>query len=92
MVQRLRRLSIGQTDKVLGVLYALIGLVFAPFLILAALIAPDLAGFGIGFAIGMPILYGICGFLFTAIGCALYNWVARMVGGIEVTLDDGAAN
>ncbi|MEK7380533.1 MAG: DUF3566 domain-containing protein [Gemmatimonadota bacterium] len=73
-------------------LYALIGLVFAPFLILAALIAPDLAGFGIGFAIGMPILYGICGFLFTAIGCALYNWVARMVGGIEVTLDDGAAN
>ena len=92
MVQQLRRFSIGQTAKVFGLLYALIGLVFAPFLILAALIAPDIAGFGIGFAIGMPILYGICGFVVTAIGCALYNWVAGMVGGIEVTLETGGGD
>jgi branched-subunit amino acid transport protein len=92
MVQRLRRFSIGQTAKVFGVLYALMGLVFAPFLILAALIAPDIAGFGIGFAIGMPILYGILGFVVTAIGCALYNWVAGMVGGIEVTLETGGGD
>jgi len=87
VVQRLRRFSIGQTAKVLGVLYALMGLIFLPFLLLASLFSPKQAGFGVGFALALPILYGICGFIFTAIGCALYNWVAGMVGGIEVQFD-----
>jgi hypothetical protein len=87
VVQRLRRFSIAQTAKVLGVLYGLMGLVFLPFFLLAALISPEKTGFGLGFAILLPILYGVCGFIFTAIGCALYNLVAGMVGGIEVQLD-----
>ena len=88
MVQRLNRFSIAQTAKVLGVLYALMGLIFLPFFLIAALLARGQTGFGIGFAILLPILYGAAGFIFTAIGCALYNWVAGMVGGIEVQLDD----
>jgi hypothetical protein len=93
VVQRLKRFSIVQTAKVLGVLYALMGLIFLPFFLLAALLSPNQAGFGVGFAILLPILYGAAGFVCTAIGCALYNWVAGMVGGIEVQLDDttGAA-
>ena len=87
MVQRLRRFSIAQTAKVLGVLYGLMGLIFLPFFLIAALFSPNKAGFGVGFAILLPILYGLCGFIFTAIGCALYNWVAGMVGGIEIQLD-----
>ena len=90
MVQRLNRFSIAQTAKVLGVLYALMGLIFLPFFLIASLFSPDQAGFGVGFAILLPILYGVAGFVFTAIGCALYNWVAGMVGGIEVQLDDTA--
>jgi len=46
----------------------------------------------VGADIPFLAFYGICGFVFTAIGCALYNWAAGMVGGIEVTLDSGAAN
>ena len=84
---RIDRFGIGQTAKVLGILYALMGLVFVPFFLIAAMFTPsEEAGFGLGFAVTMPILYGLAGFVFTAIGCALYNLVAGWVGGIEVEL------
>ncbi len=86
MVQRIDRFSVGQTAKVVAALYALMGLVFAPFFVLAALFSPRQAGFGVGFALVVPILYGAAGFIFTAIGCALYNLVAGWVGGVEVEL------
>jgi hypothetical protein len=72
---------------VVGVLYGLLGLVFLPFFLLASLLSPKETGFPVGFAFALPIIYGVCGLIFTAIGCALYNWVAGMVGGIEVQLD-----
>jgi hypothetical protein len=86
MVQRLSRFSVGQTAKVCGVLYALMGLILVPFFILAALFSPE-RRFSVGFAIVLPVLYGIGGFIFSAIGCALYNFVAGLVGGIEVQVD-----
>lgn len=87
MVQRLSRFSVGQTAKVLGLLYGLMGLIFVPFFLIATMFSSGEESFGIGFALALPILYGLLGFVFTAIGCALYNWVARKVGGIEVSLD-----
>ena len=90
MVQRLSRFSIGQTAKVLGLLNGLMGLIFVPFFVIATMLSPGDESLGIGFALAMPILYGLLGFVFTAIGCALYNWVARKVGGIEVSLDTEA--
>lgn len=86
MVQRIASFSIGQTAKVFGVLYAIIGLIMAPIFILASMFMPSEAGIGIGVAIAFPILYGLAGLVFTAIGCVLYNVVAGMVGGIEVQL------
>lgn len=87
MVQRLSRFSIGQTAKVLGLLYGLMGLIFVPFLLIATMFSSGEESIGIGLALALPILYGLLGFVFTAIGCALYNWVARKVGGIELSLD-----
>ena len=87
MPQQIRRFDIGQTAKVVGVLYGLMGLVFVPIFFIAAMVAPKQSGFGTGFALALPIIYGIAGFIFTAIGCALYNLVAGWVGGIEVELD-----
>jgi hypothetical protein len=87
VVQQLRRFSIGQTAKVVGVLYALIGVIALPFFLMASLFSHRQSAFGVGFALALPIIYGICGLIFTAIGCALYNWVAGIVGGIEVQLD-----
>ncbi len=84
MARRIRRFGVGQTAKVLGVLYLLMGVVFIPFFLLASMFAPNGTALGIGFAIIIPVLYGIVGFIFTAIGCALYNVVAGWVGGIEI--------
>ena len=84
---RIDRFGVGQTAKVLGVLYGLMGLVFVPFFLIAAMFTPSEAGFGLGLAIMMPVLYGVAGFVFTALACALYNLVAGWVGGIEVELE-----
>jgi len=87
MSQRIRRFSPGQTAKVMGALYGLMGLVFMPIFVVAALISPETMGFGLGLAIALPILYALCGGVAVAIGCALYNLVAGWVGGIEVELE-----
>ena len=89
MAQQIRRFGIGQTAKVVAVLYALMGLLFLPFFLAAAAFAPRETGFGTGFALGLPIIYGVVGFIFTAIACAIYNFVAGFVGGIEVELESG---
>ena len=86
MPQQIRRFGVGQTAKVVGVLYALMGLIFVPVFLIASMFSPNRAEFGTGFALALPIIYGVIGFIFTAIGCAIYNFVAGLVGGIEVEL------
>jgi hypothetical protein len=88
MPQQIRRFGVLQTAKVVGTLYALLGLVFVPIFLIASMFTPRQEGVGAGFALMMPILYGLFGFLFTALGCAIYNLVSGMVGGIEVELAD----
>jgi hypothetical protein len=93
MVQRLSSFSVGQTAKVLGLLYGLMGVIFVPFILLGTMFSRhgNDMGSGLGFALAVPVLYGLLGFVFTAVGCVLYNWVAGMVGGIEITLDSDTA-
>ena len=71
MARRIRRFGVGQTAKVAGVLYMLMGAVFIPFFLIGMMFAPTGSAFGLGFAILMPLLYGAIGFVFTAIGCFL---------------------
>jgi hypothetical protein len=88
VAQRIKRFSVGQSAKVLGVLYLLIGLLFVPFFLLMGAMAPDGAmGFGTMFALAMPILYAVFGVVGGAIGAVVYNLVAGWVGGIEIELD-----
>ena len=35
----------------------------------------------------MPIIYGVMGLIFGVIGAALYNLVARWIGGFEVEVE-----
>jgi hypothetical protein len=81
--------------KILGLIQACFGLVFAPFFLLVGLLG-SLAGqpktpfagvFGVVFALFMPILYGLLGFVIGAIGALLYNLFARLVGGFELELE-----
>jgi hypothetical protein len=87
MAQQIRRFGIGQTAKVVAALYTLLGLVFVPVFLVAAMFSPKETGFGTGLAVALPVLYGVMGFIFTAIACAIYNFVAGFVGGIEVELE-----
>ena len=87
MGQRIRRFGVGQTAKMLGVLYALMGLVLIPIFLIASMYSPSTAGYGMGVALALPVIYGIIGFVFTAIGCAIYNLVAGWIGGIEIEIE-----
>lgn len=90
MKRRIRRLDPLQTGKVLGVLYALMGLVFLPFFWLLKSVMPDGGGFFMGFGLMMPIVYGIMGLVFGAIGAFVYNVVAGFTGGLEVEVEEVA--
>lgn len=43
--------------------------------------------FGVGSLLFLPILYGVLGAIFAMLSALLYNGVARLVGGIEVDLE-----
>jgi len=93
MRKRIRRVSVFQTAKVSAVLYGLMGLLVVPFLFLATLVSPgeaNLFGLGAGLvgALMVPVIYAVFGFIFTAIGCAIYNAVAGVMGGIEFEVED----
>lgn len=100
MKRRLKSISPLSLGKILGLLFACLGLLFVPFFLLFALIAPHLphasgnpgvAGlpfvFGVGLALMIPIFYGVLGFLQGVIGAAIYNLLARWIGGIEVEVE-----
>jgi hypothetical protein len=90
--QQIRRFGVGQTAKVVATIYTLMGVVFVPVFLIAAMFSPKETGFGPGFAFALPIIYGVLGFIFTAIGCAIYNFVAGLVGGIEVELESAPSS
>ena len=100
--RRLKRIAPLQFGKMMGVLYGLMGLIFLPFFVLFALIGAFAQNRIAGerrragaFAMGgmlvmgllMPVFYGAMGFIFGMIGAALYNVIARWIGGIEVEVE-----
>jgi hypothetical protein len=104
MTRRIKRVAPLQAGKMLGVLYACMGLIFLPFFALAGLAgafaqqtqqaqnaggppAALFAGMMFGFGIFMPIFYGLFGFIFGIISAAIYNLIARWIGGIEVEVE-----
>jgi hypothetical protein len=45
-------------------------------------------GVGIFYMIGLPIMYGIIGFIFGAIGALIYNMAAGIIGGVQLELEN----
>jgi hypothetical protein len=81
--------------KIMGLLYGCMGLLFIPMILFIGLVgsmAPQgknpFAGIvGVVLAILMPIIYGVMGFVFGAIGALLYNLLAQWVGGFELEME-----
>lgn len=45
-------------------------------------------GIGIFYMIGLPIIYGVIGFIFGAIGALIYNVASGVIGGVEMELEN----
>jgi hypothetical protein len=95
----LKSIGVMSAAKIVGVMYAALGLVaglmFAGLSSMFAASAgsqPDFPGwiapiFGVGAIVIMPLVYGLCGFIGGAIGAVIYNAFAGMMGGLELRLE-----
>lgn len=93
VIKSVRVFSLG---KILGSIYAALGLIFGVIFAGISLIglapiaeagdAPAFVGLmmGGGAVIILPLLYGVFGFVGGLIVAAIYNFVAKIVGGIEI--------
>jgi hypothetical protein len=78
---------------IFGVIYGLILIVFGAAI--SALgpnsdAAPGGIGtvaMGVGMMIGLPLFYGVLGFIMGAIGALIYNAVAGVIGGVKFELE-----
>ena len=91
----LRRIDPVSLAKILGLVYAILGLLFGGIFTLIALagVAAKNEGeekfgflFGAAAVILFPIFYGAMGALSGAIGALIYNVVAKWIGGVELEL------
>ncbi len=96
-MKRVTKFGVYQTAKVSAVIYFLLSAVFViPFGLLGALMGgSEIPGFpfsGGFFLILVPFLYGLIGFIVTALGCLIYNLVSGWTGGIELEFDTSDKN
>lgn len=84
MKTRIQSLSIHQNAKVFAILIGLSSLVFVlPFMLFFSLSAPEGVAPSLFMMLVLPLFYLVFGYLMTAVGCWLYNWIAKRTGGLE---------
>lgn len=92
---KIKKINVLSLAKVMGMIYALFGLVLGALLTLFSLMGINysqadlgLVGVWVG-TIGIiivPIVYGIVGFIFGLLIAALYNLIVRWIGGLEIEI------
>ena len=89
-MQKVKRIGVLSLAKILGLLYAVLGLIFGALFAVLSLFGFNAGETGLFFGtasiIIFPILYGIMGFIGGAISAFFYNLVAKWIGGIEVEI------
>jgi hypothetical protein len=92
----IKSIGVLSAGKINAAINALFGLIFGGIFSLVALAMPNAGGdgpeailLGAGAVIILPIMAGISGFLGGILWAAIYNLIAGMVGGIELTVDLG---
>jgi len=87
-MHEIKSFKIFQTAKVIAVLYVIFGFVEGAILTVVFAHHPNphpLRG-TLFILIGLPILFGVAGFIFLVINCWLYNIIAARIGGIAFEL------
>ena len=78
---------------IFGVIYGLILIVFGAAISAmgpgrdAAAGGIGTVAMGVGMMIGLPLFYGVLGFIMGAIGALIYNAVAGIIGGVKFELE-----
>jgi len=83
MKQRITRLSVLQTGKILGVLYGFISIVMLPFMLIGMLTNPK----GAAPMLFIIVLYPIIGFVGGILMAFLYNSASSWIGGLEISVE-----
>jgi hypothetical protein len=98
----LKRVGVWSVARMMGLLYAVLGLFIGGLCALVALLGAGIVtetqaesalapwfglAFGVGAVVFLPVFYGLLGLIGGAISAALYNVVARMIGGMELELE-----
>jgi ammonia channel protein AmtB len=84
MIRRVTRIAPWQAGKFFAVLYFIFGLVFAiPFMLFVSAAPAEQAGFGIGFVLAFPFIYALGALIFVPLACLIFNFVAKLVGGLD---------
>ena len=86
MQYRLKQFGVHATALMIGLIYFVLAIVFIPIFYLAMRNAPNGGIPAVALVLG-PVIYGFFGYLFTAIGCGLYNLIASWTGGMMFTLE-----
>lgn len=98
-----KRIGVWSSAKVYAAVSAGMGLIFGAIFALFSLLGMGLAAsaagegeamgafftvlFGAGAVILMPLFYGAMGLMMGAISAVIYNFAARVVGGLELQLE-----
>jgi len=84
MKQQVVRFSPHQNGKVFAVLMAISSLVFLlPMILIFMVSAPTRARPPLFMLVMMPVIYLVLGYVMVAIGCLIYNFMFKYIGGIE---------
>ena len=96
MKYNLKRVGVLKAALIGGIMYALMALLFVPIFLFFAMVAGPMMGepvptgaewlMGPSMMLLAPLIYGVIGFIGTAIGAAVYNLIAMMTGGLELEL------
>lgn len=93
MKQQILRFSPHQNAKVFAVLMALGSLVFVvPFMLFAGMMTPEGMGPPMFVFVLFPVFYLVFGYVMVAVGCVIYNFMVRYIGGIEFESQDPKAD
>lgn len=90
---RIRRFGVVRTATVAALCYLVaFGLLFAIVMVIALAVGSGTmsevqTGALIGGAVAAILIYALFGWVFTAVACLVYNFVARWAGGIEVEVE-----
>lgn len=93
----LKSMGVMSCAKIMGATYAAMGLIFGALASLISVVGVAIGHnapggaiaplvFGVGAVIFLPIFYGVVGFVGGAIGALIYNFMAGIVGGVELDL------